>query len=83
MSIIAKTIEYLNNTQFVPHKNGNQSDYGLNTFRCDSIIQYNNKIWKFIWFIAGTNDAIYINKENESLVFNDSIKVNCTRMQEI
>jgi hypothetical protein len=81
MSII-NTIEYLSNTQFVPHKNGNQLNYGLGAFGCQSIIKYNNKIWKFIWFIPGTNDAIYINKDGESLVFNKSIKNNCIRMDE-
>jgi hypothetical protein len=82
MSTIKDTVEYLKNNTFIPHKNGNDMLYGLNVFGCNSIIQYNNDIWKFIWFISNTNDAVYVNKEGEQITITTYVD-GVTRMQEV
>lgn len=78
---IANTIEYLNSHEFEPHENGNAFRYGLNSWGCDSIINYNNDIWKFIWFVPNKNDAMYINKNGDIITIVD-YDDNITRMQE-
>jgi hypothetical protein len=40
--------QYLLTNNFVPHKGGNMMNYGLNSFGCDSVIEYNDDIWKFV-----------------------------------
>ena len=55
---------------FRVHPMGNANCFGLNTFGCDSIIQYGNQIWKFYAFQTGTENAIYLNKFNETFIFN-------------
>uniref|UniRef100_A0A6C0HVA8 Uncharacterized protein n=1 Tax=viral metagenome TaxID=1070528 RepID=A0A6C0HVA8_9ZZZZ len=78
-----ETLKYLNTKTFIPHINGNYAMYGLNYIGCDSIIQYNNNIWKFIWFNSNTNDAVYINKTGIELIINKYNNYdNITRMQE-
>ena len=70
MSTCIEDVKYfLSNNVFIPHKNGNDMCYGLNSFGCDSIISYNNDIWKFVWFLTGTNKAIYINKNGLMFTF--------------
>ena len=86
MSIIAKTIEYLNTKTFIPHKNGNSLLYGLNEIGCDSIIMrsnYNNDIWKFVFFISNTNEAVYINNKGEEFILENNYMEGIIRMQEI
>jgi hypothetical protein len=75
------TKKYLKSNTFEPHELGNQMKYGLNTFGCESIIKYNDDIWKFIWF--ENNDAIYINKYGTRLVLDKYITGEITRMQAI
>ena len=78
-----ETLKYLNTKTFIPHIGGNYAMYGLNYFGSNSIIQYNNDIWKFIWFISDTNDAVYINKTGIKLIINTYNKYdNIIRMQE-
>ena len=48
---------FLNTQEFEPHALGNYALYGLNMFGCDSIIKYNDKIWRFYAFENST--AIY------------------------
>jgi hypothetical protein len=70
LSIIIDDVKnFLSNNDFIPHENGNNMCYGLNSFGCDSIIKYNNDIWKFLWFLTGTNKAVYMNKEGLTCVF--------------
>jgi len=77
-------ITYLKTKTFIPHIDGNYAMYGLNYFGCDSIIQYNNDIWKFIWFIPHKNDAVYINKSGTELILNNNNKYDgIIRMQEV
>ena len=86
MSIISKTIEYLNTKTFIPHKNGNSFLYGLNEIGCDSIIMrsnYNNDIWKFVFFISNTNEAVYINNKGEEFILENNYMEGIIRMQEI
>jgi hypothetical protein len=59
---------YLSTHTFVHHEMGNYANYGLNMFGCDSIIDYNNDIWKFYAFQAGTDNAIYYNKNGTELI---------------
>ena len=78
-----ETLKYLNTKTFIPHIDGNYAMYGLNYIGCDSIIQYNNDIWKFIWFNSNTNDAVYINKTGIELIINNyNTYDNIIRMQE-
>ena len=62
--------EFLTSNTFIPHEKGNIMMYGLNSFGSESIIQYNNDIWKFIWYTTGTRDAVYMNKEGEYITIN-------------
>ena len=82
MSTQAEAIEYLNNKTFIPHSGGNYGRYGLNFFGCDSIIQYNNDIWKFIWFVQNSNDAVYINKHGTEFILKDYKMDGIIRMQD-
>jgi hypothetical protein len=78
-----ETLKYLNTKTFIPHIDGNYAMYGLNYIGCDSIIQYNNDIWKFIWFNSNTDDAVYINKTGIELIINKyNTYDNIIRMQE-
>jgi hypothetical protein len=86
MNSYRSTINFLKTNTFVPHRNGNQLLYGLNAFGSNSIIQYDNQIWKFIHFIALTNNAVYINKNGEEFIFNQFIfndSYNITRMEAV
>jgi hypothetical protein len=70
---------------FQVHPNGNANLFGLNTFGCDSIIKYKNQIWKFYAFQTGTDNAIYLNKFNETFILNciqkdPNVIENITRM---
>ena len=80
MSIRQIVKNYITNNNFVPHTNGNSMHYGLNEFGCNSVILYNNQIWKFIWFINNSNNAVYINKEGDEFVLNDINYTTITRM---
>jgi spore maturation protein CgeB len=82
-TIIDETKKFISNNIFVPHENSNNMSYGLNSFGSDSIISYNNDIWKFIWFKNNTNDAVYINKEGIMHAFNtfNMINENIIRMK--
>jgi hypothetical protein len=59
---------FLSKNTFIPHKDGNAMNYGLNSFGCESIISYNNDIWKFLYFLNGSNKAVYINKNGLELI---------------
>jgi hypothetical protein len=62
---------------------GNQLNYGLNSFGCNSIIQYKDDIWKFYAFEVGNNNAIYMNKNNVSIILNSyNMPDGITRMEE-
>ena len=74
-------IEYLKTHNFETHENGNMFRFGLNSWGCESIIQYNNNIWKFIWFIPNTNNAQYINKEGDNIIITGN-EEGIVRMQE-
>jgi hypothetical protein len=82
MSSNQDILEYLKTKTFIPHENGNYARYGLNLFGCDSIIQYDNKIWKFKDFISNTNHAVYIDKEGREFVLDTYNKDGIIRMQE-
>jgi hypothetical protein len=70
MSTIDETKHFIANNIFVPDKNSYNMCYGLRSFGSESIISYNNDIWKFIWLETNTNEAIYINKEGDMHAFN-------------
>ena len=48
----------------------NSFNFGLNSFGCESIIKYNDDIWKFNSFETGTSNAIYYNKDNVKFIVN-------------
>ncbi len=81
--VINDAVNYLKTNTFVPHECGNYGRYGLNFFGCDSVIQYNNDYWKFIWFITNTNNAVYVNKEGHQFVLQYYNMDGITRMQEV
>lgn len=58
---------FLSKNTFVPHKDGNAMNYGLNSFGCESIISYNNDIWKFVYFLVNSNIGVYYNKNGQRL----------------
>jgi hypothetical protein len=70
MTTIDSIQEHLNSNEFVPHPNGNYAIYGLLLLGCDSIIKYEDDIWKFWAFETGTNNAIYYNKDRKPLSIN-------------
>jgi hypothetical protein len=77
---------YLNTHKFKPHSMGNYALYGLNTFGCESIIDFYNDIWKFYAFEVGNNNAIYINKSGHSFLlntFSNHSQLNITRLEEV
>ncbi len=79
-SVICDAIKYLKNHNFVPHQNGNYGLYGLNFFGCDSIIKYNDKLWKFLWFFS--NNAVYVNEYGEQLFLKEAQQDGIIRMEE-
>ncbi len=77
--------DYLNSHSFEVHPNGNSMLFGLNSFGCNSVILYQNDIWKFYAFESGTDNAIYYNKDGKRFVFNTydtQVKSQITRLQE-
>jgi hypothetical protein len=73
---------YLSTHTFIPHSMGNYGNYGLNMLGTDSIIEYQNDIWKFYAFQGGSNDAIYYNKNNNMIVLNSvNMPEGITRME--
>ncbi len=77
--------DYLNSHAFEVHPNGNSMLFGLNSFGCNSVILYQNDIWKFYAFESGTDNAIYYNKDGKRFVFNThdtQVKSQITRLQE-
>ncbi len=81
MSAINQAMEYLKNNTFIPHENGNDLRYGLNSFGCNSVIQYNNHYWKFLWFLSDSNDALYVNKNGETFTLSSYTLDGIIRMQ--
>jgi hypothetical protein len=74
--------EYLSCSSFVPHKYGNSMKYGLNSFGSESIIKYNDDIWKFVWFLNNTNIAVYVNKNGNEFHYDTYETFDMTRMME-
>ncbi len=69
-------MHFLSTNTFIPHELGNIHKYGLNFFGCDSIIHYNNDIWKFLYFMQNSNNAVYINKNGKKFIYNDDHEYN-------
>ena len=63
---------FLNSNEFVEHPMGNYALFGLNFFGSNSVIRYNDEIYKFYAFKAHSNDAIYVNKHAQEIVINPS-----------
>lgn len=66
---------YIKTHKFRPHSGGNYGLFGINMFGCDSTIRYTENdgsidIWRFLYFTAGSNDAIYINGSGVRRKFN-------------
>ncbi len=84
MTTINDIPTYLSNHTFISHEMGNYGNYGLNMFGCNSIIEYNNDIWKFYAFKTGSNDAIYYNKNGTKLILDSyNMPKGITRMQQV
>ena len=72
---------YLNSNEFVEHPMGNYALFGLNFFGSNSVIRYNDEIYKFYAFKAHSKDAIYVNKHAQEIVINPYDKsLQITRM---
>jgi hypothetical protein len=56
------SIDFFSNT-FEEHPMGSYALYGLNTFNCDSIIQYDGEIWQFIHYKGKSEIPTFINKD--------------------
>lgn len=72
---------YLQSNEFVEHPMGNYALFGLNFFGSNSVIRYNDEIYKFYAFKPNSNDAIYVNKHSQEIVinpYNESLQI--TRM---
>ena len=69
-SFLQNDIEYLKLKTFRKLDKGNSGLYGLNFLGSNSIIEFKDKIWKFVYWEIGTNIACYININNEILSFN-------------
>jgi hypothetical protein len=67
---LTQMCEYLNSHTFVPHPNGNIKLFGLNEFEMNSVIKYENDIWKFWAFQENTNNAVYYNRDRKPLIIN-------------
>ena len=83
MSTITDITSYLSTHTFIPHHMGNYANYGLNMFGTDSIIEYQNDIWKFYAFQSNSNNAIYYNNTGVCLILNTrNMPQGITRMEE-
>ena len=82
MSSNQDILEYLKTKTFIPHENGNYARYGLNFFGSDSVIQYNNNIWKFKYFFSNSNNALYIDKGGREFILDTYNKDGIIRIQE-
>jgi hypothetical protein len=69
-SFLQNDIEYLKSKKFRKLDKGNSGLYGLNFLGSNSIIEFKDKIWKFVYWEIGTNIACYINVNSEILSFN-------------
>ena len=67
--------------KFEPHSYGNYGLYGLNTFGCDSIIKFNDEIWKFLHFKKSSEIPTFVNKNGDLIEINLRNAQNVTRMQ--
>jgi hypothetical protein len=61
---------FLNTHEFEPHEMGNYALYGLNMFGCNSIIKYNDKIWRFYAF--DNSQAIYETLNRERILLSSN-----------
>jgi hypothetical protein len=83
MSSIYDITSYLSTHTFIPHHMGDYANYGLNMLGTDSIIEYQNDIWKFYAFQSNSNNAIYYNNKGVVLILNTyNMPQGITRMEE-
>ena len=61
---------FLNSNEFVEHPMGNYALFGLNFFGSNSVIRYNDEIYKFYAFKTGLRNSIYVNKHAQEIVIN-------------
>ena len=86
LSFEAQTVNFLKTHTFRPHPFGERLLFGLNGFGCDSVILFEEHLWKFLYF-EKNNQPIYINALGHKQPFNlnDDINVRSktTRMEAI
>ena len=83
-SIVESISTYLNTHKFIKHSNGNAFNYGLNSWGCDSIVEFNGVLWKFYAFQSNSSNVIYINHKGQRLIFNSfNIDFVMNRMEEV
>jgi hypothetical protein len=86
LSFEAQTVEFLKTHTFRPHPFGERLLFGLNGFGCDSVILFEELIWKFLYFDK-KNQPIYINAQAQKRPFdlnNDTnVRSKTTRMEAI
>ncbi len=84
LSFEAQTIEFLKTRAFRPHPFGDKLLFGLNGFGCDSVILFEEHLWKFLYF-AKNNQPIYINARGQKQPFDfkdeTNVRSKTTRME--
>ena len=71
---------YLQSNEFVEHPMGDYACYGVNNFGCDSVIRYNDKLYKFWAFQYSDTNCVYIGIDGERIVIKPYQCTNITRM---
>lgn len=71
-SFLCEAADFLKTNTFRPHPGGNRQLFGLNDFGCDSIILFEEQMWKFLYFDKN-GIPIYINalREQRRIHLND------------
>ena len=79
---LCETADFLKTNQFRPHPRGNQMRFGLNGFGCDSVILFEEQLWKFLYFNKN-GIPIYINARREQRQIHLKDDTCATRMEAI
>jgi hypothetical protein len=78
-AIVLDAMYYLILNQFKPHPE-KLTLYNFNPTTTDTIIKYNNSIWKFVYYMFNSDIAVYINKYGEEIYINNISNENIIRM---
>ena len=68
-AFITQKSNYLKNTTFKEHSNGNYGMYGLNFLGSRPVIKINDVLWIFLWYESGTEKTTFVNANGELYTF--------------